>query len=281
MTRVYLRAAAAALLGLAAAAPASALSINLNITGGGSRQAQAFQDAADFWSGVLGNYTANGAGGTLSIDVVIGAIDGVGGILGSAGPTSGLFFSSLQRLYSTAGQMTFDIADINRLQEDRELLAVATHEIGHVIGFGTLWGFQFNGVTYNDVYNESALPGQYYGPAALAAYQAAYDAGATYVPVELDGGDGTAHGHWDETWAGGVFELMTGFLNSPVNVSYVTLAQFQDLGYVIATEEQFAEALETLNINMLRVDVPGPAAAPLALSALLALGLVGRRRRGA
>ena len=54
----------------------------------------------------------------------------------------------------------------------------------------------------------------------------------TPVPIETEGGPGTAEGHWSER----VFdnELMTGWLDSGTNpISRLTIASMADLGYVV------------------------------------------------
>lgn len=217
----------------------------------------AFSDAAAFWESQITGYRVNSPlldGVTIAADVA--ADDGVGGTLGSAGPTSGFFFNDVlldgdagvsDVLFATAGAMTFDSADVNNLITAGSWEAVIRHEMGHVLGFGTLWGFQNGGRTYNDFY--TAGSGQYTGAAGLAAYQAEFDSGAAYVPVELGGGAGTANGHWDEVDGGAGLtgitdgsgrdlrdELMTGWLNSNTYVSDTTLGQFYDLGYTVIPE---------------------------------------------
>jgi len=98
--------------------------------------------------------------------------------------------------------------------------SVIIHEIGHALGIGTLWEL-------NEVYNDGnpdtssgrtlqgGIPGQYVGAHALAAYQAEFDPGATFIPVELDGGDGTAHGHWNEVTDNFSMENQPGFDSFP------------------------------------------------------------------
>jgi hypothetical protein len=84
----------------------------------------------------------------------------------------------------------------------------------------------------------------------------------------LEGGPGTANGHWDEaTFACGDNDLLTGYLDSGNNpVSDTTLAAFRDIGF-------------TLSEGALS-PVPAPMTLVLGLSALGALGAVaGRRRR--
>jgi hypothetical protein len=108
-----------------------------------------------------------------------------------------------------------------------------------VIGFGTLW-------TLNGLYVDGS--GQYTGANALATYRTEFNQpAATFVPVELGGGSGTANGHWNEVDGGGgntgivdslnrdmKNELMTGWLNSPTFVSLTTINSFKDLGYVVS-----------------------------------------------
>ena len=55
------------------------------------------------------------------------------------------------------------------------------------------------------------------------------------VPVELDGGSGTAGSHWDEETFGN--ELMTGYINAGENyISGMSAAAFKDMGYVVTPD---------------------------------------------
>ncbi|MGE4488417.1 MAG: PEP-CTERM sorting domain-containing protein [Kiritimatiellales bacterium] len=217
----------------------------------------AFASAASYWGSIITGYRIDSSdlqGITISANVATN--DGVGGVLGSARPTNGYFFNNAllagdsdvsDVLYATAGSMTFDSADVDNLISSGLWEQVIRHEMAHVIGFGTLWGYSYNGTVYNDFY--TADSGQYTGAAALAAYQAEFDPSATYVPVELEGGGGTANGHWNEVDGGSAltgitdaegqdmaYELMTGWLNSPTFVSDTTIAQFYDMGYTVIPE---------------------------------------------
>lgn len=71
--------------------------------------------------------------GVLTINAEVTAIDGVSGVLGSAGPTS--VFVSCPTI-SASGDMTFDIADVESLEDSGFLEDVILHEMGHVIGVG-------------------------------------------------------------------------------------------------------------------------------------------------
>lgn len=217
----------------------------------------AFNDAAAFWETQITGYRYNSAslqGIVINANVAIN--DGVGGVLGSAGPTSGWFFNGIvlegntaasDVLYASAGSMTFDSDDVDNLIAAGSWETVIRHEMAHVIGFGTLWGYEYSGTTYNDFYVSDS--GQYTGVAGLAAYRSEFDSNATYVPVELGGGAGTANGHWDEVDNGAgltgitdgegndmAYELMTGWLNTPSFVSDTTLGQFYDMGYTVIPE---------------------------------------------
>ena len=80
----------------------------------------------------------------------------------------------------------FDLPD---LQGVNFLDALINHEVIHALGFGGRW-------ETNGAYVIGS--GKYTGAAGLAAYQSAYEPGATYVPVELAGGGGTRNSHWDQ-----------------------------------------------------------------------------------
>ena len=71
--------------------------------------------------------------GRLLIEATLDAIDGVGGVLGFAGPT--LVWSDCPTV-SLEGVMTFDIADVEILEDLGIFEGVILHEMGHVIGIG-------------------------------------------------------------------------------------------------------------------------------------------------
>ena len=72
----------------------------------------------------------------LHIAAEIAPIDGVGGVLGSAGPCGG-FLQSVDRpgfFLPVFGQMRFDSADVGNLEVSGQLEDVILHEMGHVSG---------------------------------------------------------------------------------------------------------------------------------------------------
>lgn len=169
----------------------------------------------------------------LVVYVESAPIDGVGGTLGSAGPCRVRGGSLLPYL----GGMLFDTADLSSLEAQGRLEDVILHELGHVLGIGTVWALKGlledptdPGGPSNDTWFSGAL--------ATAAFEAIggdeYDDGEI-VPVENDNtrfGDGSLNRHWRESVFG--TELMTpaiGFGASPLSV--VTSESLRDLGYTV------------------------------------------------
>jgi hypothetical protein len=220
--------------GPAVAAPAppakvaSAFSIQLRMTGLTAAQETVFRQAAARWAqvivGDLPDATYNGvAVDDLLIDVSAVPIDGAWGVLGQAGPDAFRSGSGLP----IHGTMRFDSADLARLQSNGQLYATALHEIGHVLGIGTIW--QSHGLLAGAGTSDPRFTGRQ----ATAAYNAIFGTNATGVPVENTGGDGTRDAHWRESVFGN--ELMTGFLNGAIDpLSRVTVASFADLGYRVS-----------------------------------------------
>jgi hypothetical protein len=217
--------------------------ITINYTGD-PQYLPIFQQAESIWESIIPSYINGHQGAAhfdgITISASIGAIDGAGGILGGAQPTFGGYDDS-GYLLATAGEMEFDSADVDGLGS--ALTTVILHEMGHVLGIGTLW-------TQNGLYVNGT--GQYTGANGLAAYRTEFNQpNATFVPVELGGGAGTANAHWNEVDGGAAatglvssvsgsdmaFELMTGWLNtgSPYYISDMTRASLRDLGYDVAT----------------------------------------------
>lgn len=200
--------------------------IDVRFTGGlDDRQQRAFATAADRWARmIVGDLPAVTVDGESVDDVLIlasgAAIDGTGQILGQAGPTR-VRPASAGGL-PAVGEMQFDTADLAQMERDGTLDDVITHEMGHVLGIGTLWSPLLTGSGTNDP--------RFAGPGAVAEWRRLGGTGT--VPVENTGGEGTREGHWRES----VFatELMSGFIAEAGNpLSRVTVASLGDLGYTV------------------------------------------------
>lgn len=190
-----------------------------------------FMSAVNFWeSSLLG--TQEDIDINLVIDASTPTIDGNGNVLGSASNSNASYLTNNGLfLYATLGSMRFDIDDITGMNQTT-LYNIILHEMAHVIGFGTLWNSdRFSVSGFQDVYENGS--GEYTGEYALALYQEIYDSSATYVPIELDGGSGTANSHWDEGFINDPSELLTGYLDPNPYVSDISLASFADIGYVV------------------------------------------------
>jgi hypothetical protein len=120
--------------------------------------------------------------------------------------------------------MTFDTPDIDSLRADGTFLGVVLHELGHVLGLGALW-------TNAGLYD--GFSGQYRsGTRAESEWRNIGCSGP--LPVELEGGPGTAGAHWDEDCL--VNELMTGFRTGGTPLSRITIGSLFDLGYTVNFE---------------------------------------------
>ncbi len=160
----------------------------------------------------------------LVILTAIAPIDGPGATVARAGPCGYVAPGNLIWI----GSLTFDEADLALLDADR-IERIIMHEIGHVVGIGTLWTQLGNTL----LLDEGGADPRYIGPAGVAAYNALGGAG-TSVPVENTGGAGTRDGHWRES----IFdnELMTGFLEAagvPMPLSVLSIRSLEDLGWMV------------------------------------------------
>ena len=160
----------------------------------------------------------------MRIDAEAAPIDGPGRILGRAGP---LYLRPGSFIPAT-GVMSFDAADLERMEFDGSLVSVIVHEMAHVLGFGTI--FPRLGLIVGAGGDDPLFTGS----AALAEYARLLGPAARPrgVPLANVGGPGTRDGHWREA----VFanELLTGFLDPGANpISRMTIAAFEDLGYSV------------------------------------------------
>ena len=183
-----------------------------------------FVAAADrftsFIIGELPNVSVTGGGKPKTVDDILitaelGNIDGINGILGQAGPTAVRTNGSLP----ATAIMKFDIVDVNAMGLD-VFADVVLHEMAHSLGFGSIWSRL--GLVSGGLFT---------GANALEEYLAMGGSGSG-IPVEQDGGSGTAGSHWDEETFRN--ELMTGYIDDGENYfTAMSAAQFADLGYVL------------------------------------------------
>jgi len=188
----------------------------------------------------------------MRIEADMSFIDGSGGTLGQAGPT---WVHDTIDWIPVAGVMEFDTADAEGLLNDGYWGIVVLHEMLHTLGFGTLWDS-----SYMNLLEGSGSDLIFNGTEATAAYNAFLDwssrsSGSNLdgVPVEADGGSGTAGGHWDEE----TFffdELMTGYLTNEVNdynpdhfLATWTVAALDDMGYEVVNWQSMDPAGDDLN----------------------------------
>jgi hypothetical protein len=223
---------AAAGQGLAAAAVAATeFSIDVRFMGGlTSSQQDAFKFAADRWCTVIiGKLPSVVIDGEVIQNVLILAqgseIDGPGRILGQAGPTHLRPASAGAAAFIPAkGEMAFDTADLEDMEERGTLKDVITHEMGHVLGIGTIW------TRKKLLKGANTANPTFAGPNAMNEYGVLVGGTPKRVPVENTGGAGTANSHWRDMVFGN--ELMTGFVaDAPNPLSRMTVASLEDLGY--------------------------------------------------
>jgi hypothetical protein len=235
------------------AVPTSDFDIDLEFFGTGMTPArrQVFSDAAGLWSSVVigdlqdisGTIGANqrcgfgegafsGVVDDLLILASIAPIDGKGKILGQAGPA---YIRADTNDLTVIGCMQFDEADVADLEASGTFDEVILHEMGHVLGFGSLWEpSQGNNIDLLDQpcrSNPSAVAG-FKGTGAVLEFGILGKTGNP--PVENNGGGGTRCSHWDEDFFDN--ELMTGFLGGTTSqtvnpFSALTIGSMKDMGY--------------------------------------------------
>ena len=209
-------------------------------------QREAFEWAARRWSQVVvgdvedvSNFRikagtcGNSNDETLDIDdldifVGVEKKDGEHGILAWAGPCYIRGDSNIPFV----GLLKIDADDIANMEQNGTLRSTILHEMGHVLGIGTIW--QRDGLLEWEDGVDNCLDADdinYIGNSGSQAWQDFLGQNG-HPPVENKGEAGTKCGHWRES----VFdnELMTGWMNGNTQpLSSVTAASLEDLGYRI------------------------------------------------
>ena len=208
-------------------------------------QMTAFQQAKERWqqviTGDIPGFTFNQAAtncGTVAVpainevidDVVIyvqvDSIDGPGEILGQAGPC---FVRSATGM-PILGIMRLDRSDLNLMEINGTLRDVITHEMGHVLGIGSLWT---HSAFSHLLTGAGGSDPRFVGTRAIPSFQLTGGVQTTGVPVENQFGEGTRDSHWRESTFDR--ELMTGFIDSNGTnpLSVITIGALMDMGYQV------------------------------------------------
>ena len=247
------------------------------LSNGTSSQDAIVRQAAERWEAVIGlgvpdfdfsafpqEANSCGAGSPAVNDVVddiriyvtIDSIDGPGGnegnIVATAAPCNWRLIvfedpATLQRdtihREVIRGFILLDEYDVARMESQGQLRSVVTHEMAHVLGFGTLWEVH-DRLRNPSVPDKPTEDTHFEGPLTIAAFDAA--GGGAYpgrkVPVENSGLQGSADGHWRQS----VFEdeLMNPFLvGAAPPMSAITLESLYEIGYEINLGEAESFAL--------------------------------------
>jgi hypothetical protein len=158
---------------------------------------------------------------TVQMGLLDNDTDGDGNTLANARP---LEFRTDSAGLPYLAEVGVDPADTDR----SDLVAVMTHEFGHALGFPQSNGWRSNVIPDTDA------PTHFVGTNAVREYNTVFGASADSagVPIEQDGGAGTAFAHWDDEVFGN--ELMTGFIDPGGNpLSVITVGAFEDMGYTV------------------------------------------------
>lgn len=149
----------------------------------------------------------------------------------------------------------------NRLSELSPdfLESLVTHEIGHALGFGSLW--KSLGLLRDPV-RDGGLDPHFSGTMARLEFDAVGGLGYTgnKVPLERGGGPGTADSHW-RLRVFGERELMNAVVLGGFNpLSRITAASIADLGYDVDLTEADDFRLPGLSVGAAWRFEPGPEA---------------------
>jgi len=210
--------------------------------GGTDRQRLAFTRAAEKWRNVIvgqvhlipANIPAGECRSWIPAlnetidDLIIFArltnIDGPNGVLGQAS----VCYIGVQSGLPLVGFMEFDVSDLPALESSNLIDDVVLHEMGHVLGIGSLWASRglVNGAGSADpTFTGAGARTQF-----TAANQLTYS--GPIVPIHNEGPAGRREVHWRSPLFGR--ELMNPFAQvGGMPLSRITAASLADMGYTV------------------------------------------------
>eukprot|EP00591_Stephanopyxis_turris_P012690 CAMPEP_0195512646 /NCGR_PEP_ID=MMETSP0794_2-20130614/4532_1 /TAXON_ID=515487 /ORGANISM="Stephanopyxis turris, Strain CCMP 815" /LENGTH=825 /DNA_ID=CAMNT_0040640477 /DNA_START=251 /DNA_END=2728 /DNA_ORIENTATION=+ len=144
-------------------------------------------------------------------------------VLGTAGP----IYIRRNVGIPISGSIQLDSGQLSKMTPD-DVKIIVTHEMGHVLGIGTMW---------DNACGSNCQNGDYTYTCPKAIEEHAKLGTSTSLLLEDEGGTGTACSHWDDASFSNEFvsEIMTGtFKSGKIQVlSRVSAAALEDIGYQV------------------------------------------------
>ena len=170
---------------------------------------------------------------TLLVFVSVDSVDGSQGILGFGGPC----VIAEQTFMPVLGRIMLDSSDVAQLLASGEAVDLLTHELGHVLGIGTLWQVVIGGTTVRDLTvglgTGSAIVHRYGRDVSQRRRSASATIRCSPVIIENQGSIAvTRNSHWRAS----IYqpELMTGYLlPGGMPLSTITIGSLQDMGWIV------------------------------------------------
>lgn len=155
----------------------------------------------------------------LLINIQIGLLDGIddGDTLASARPIA---FRTDSGGLPYVAEVGISADEVNNANLDNVLI----HEFAHCMGFP-------NSNAWRNYVVDTTAPTEFTGPNAVKYYNSVFGTAASGVPIEQDGGEGTAYAHWTESIFGD--EILTGFIGTSNPISVITVGAYDDMGYEV------------------------------------------------
>jgi len=223
----------------------SVFRIQVDLSGSYSQDdAQLVESAKNVWQNIITERSQPSLDTDLHIALSFETM--ASNVLGYAYPTHYITNSTNHHI-PIKGNMAFNTVNWesqkNTMKTNGQNVAFYTilHEIGHILGIGTMWSL--NNLLENDQL-------KYSGTNALREYKICKnDLSLTHIPLEDDGGSGTAYGHPEEgdenhnsryhdgkLHPGLDAELMTGYSEGsdvPEPLSRITIGFLEDIGFKV------------------------------------------------
>lgn len=188
--------------------------------------------------------------------------DSISGVIAACGPTRGVDLTgNAVKFNSTQFAVEVNIHYQNYFSPE-EWSDIMAHELGHALGIGVFWSPDITNITGGVPPSDNFLDGNSYQN-AQRAYNSMTLTTRQKIPLENEGGNGTASAHWENNYRpstaqgsmgvgypGLTNELMVGFYSQGQEsmISDLSIKTLVDFGYDLI-EEGLNEGVPNLSIG--------------------------------